>query len=258
MASLAASEKDLVSIITPVFNSERFIGAAIESVQAQTYENWELLVLIDAGTKDHTAEVVLRYAARDERIKLIDVPGGRNVSDARNHGFSLARGRYLAFLDADDVWLPEKLEKQIKFMNGTGAALSFTGFRRMSLDGRRLGREIHVPAQMTYTALLRHNPIGCLTVVVDRDKTGPLHMGNDIHEDYCLWLRIVRSGGEARGITEDLARYRVVEGSRSSDKLKMASWRWRVYRDTEKLSFLRSAYYFTWYSVSTLAKHLVF
>jgi teichuronic acid biosynthesis glycosyltransferase TuaG len=258
MASLPASQKDLVSIITPVFNSERFIEETIASVQGQTYGDWELLVLIDAGTTDRTAEIVQRFAAADERVRLIEVPGGRNVSDARNYGFQRARGRFVAFLDADDLWLPTKLEKQIKFMKETGAALSFTGFRRMSMDARSVGREIHIPRRLTYSALLRHNPIGCLTVMVDVNKTGSLRMGNDIHEDYCLWLRIVRAGGEAFGLTEDLARYRVVKGSRSSDKFKMASWRWRVYRDTEKLSFIRSAYYFAWYSVRTLSKHLVF
>ena len=245
----------LVSIITPVFNSERFIEATIRSVQAQTYPNWEMLVLIDKGTKDTTAEIVNRLSAEDSRIRLVDVPGGRNVSDARNFGFRTAKGKFIAFLDADDIWLPNKLERQLEEMRRTGAALTYTGYRRLTLEGSDMGRKISVPSRLVYADLLKHNPIACLTVVIDQEQTGPLEMGNDIHEDYSLWLKILRSGHKAVGLNDDLARYRIVPGSRSSNKLLMAAWRWRVYRENERLPIGKAIYYFFWYAYLTLSKH---
>ena len=248
----------LVSVITPVFNSERFIEETIQCVQAQTYPHWEMLVLIDAGTRDRTAEIVERVSATDPRVKLVNVSGGRNVSDARNHGFGIAKGKYVAFLDADDLWLPEKLEVQLSRMRETGAALSFTAFRRISIDGGDTGRVIQVPEELSYSDLLKVNVIACLTAVVDQEQTGTLHMRNDIHEDYTLWLSILRRGLRAVGVQRDLGRYRIVAGSRSSKKALMASWRWQVYREHEGLSAIASAYYFAWYAILTVAKHLRF
>jgi glycosyltransferase involved in cell wall biosynthesis len=138
-------DADLISIITPVFNSEEYVEEAILSAQAQTYAKWEMLVLIDKGTKDRTAEIVQNLAVSDSRIRLIEVPDGRSVSDARNHGFSQARGRYIAFLDADDLWLPSKLEKQLRSLRESGAPLVYSGYRRISVDGSAVGREITVP-----------------------------------------------------------------------------------------------------------------
>lgn len=251
-------DPELVSVITPVFNSERFIEETIRSVQAQTYSRWEMLILIDAGTRDRTAEIVERCVREDARVRLIQVPNGRNVSDARNFGFQEARGRFVAFLDADDLWLPEKLAKQVELMRRTGAVLTYTGFRRVTVGGEKEGREIAVPPVLTYSDLLKNNVIGCLTAVVDQAAVGPLCMGDDIHEDYSLWLKILRTGASARGVCEDLARYRVVPGSRSSRKLLMANWRWQVYRKNEGLSVARALYYYICYVVLTLRKHLRF
>jgi teichuronic acid biosynthesis glycosyltransferase TuaG len=248
----------LVSVITPVFNSERFITDTLRSVQAQTFREWEALVLIDDGTKDSTAAIVSRFAALDPRIKLIRVPNGRSVSEARNHGFQQATGRFIAFLDADDLWLPRKLEIQVKALAASPAALSYTGFRRLQLDGQSVGREIAVPAQIAYADLLKDNQIACMTAMVDRMKSGPLHMGTDLHEDFTLWLKILKACGPALGIQQDLARYRVVPGSRSSRKLLMANWRWRVYREQEGLSLAKSVYYYVWYALYAAGKHLRF
>jgi teichuronic acid biosynthesis glycosyltransferase TuaG len=248
-------DSELVSIITPVYNSELFIAETIESVRAQSYPKWEMLVLIDAGTNDRTAEITRQFATHDARIKLIHVPDGKNVSDARNYGFAMARGRYIAFLDADDLWLPEKLENQIAHLKANGAVLTYTGYRRISIDGKQVGREILVPDKLSYKDLLKHNPIACLTVLIDQEQSGPLRMGHDIHEDYVLWLKILRAGHSAVGLVQDLARYRIVTGSRSSNKLKMAHWRWQVYRDGEGLSICQASYFFAWYVVQTLVKH---
>lgn len=250
--------RDLVSVITPVFNSERFIEETVRSVQAQTYAEWEMLILIDDGTTDRTADIVNRLAQDDSRVRLVHVPGGKNVSDARNHGFKMAEGRWIAFLDADDLWLPEKLEKQLDLMRKTGAVLSYTGFRRISLDGSEVGRLIQVPKRVLYTDLLKENPVACCTAIVDREKTGAFSMGDDVHEDLSLWLELLRNGASAVGVRQDLARYRIVPGSRSSDKVLMARWRWRVYRDKERLSLLKALYYFSCYGARTLMKHARF
>lgn len=249
---------DLVTVITPVFNAEKYIEETIRSAQAQTYRNWEMLVLIDKGTKDRTAAIVERLALTDSRIKLVQVPGGRSVQEARNHGFKIARGKYIAFLDADDLWLPLKLEKQITTMKRTGAALCYCNFRRISEDGSRLGHEFVPPARMTYMSLLKNNSIGSPTPVVDQEKTGQLYMETNRHEDYALWLRIVRQGHLSVSAGEDLARYRIVPTGRAARKDVNLVRRWHVYRDVEKLSRVKSAYIFACYVVITVQKYFRF
>ncbi len=248
----------LVSIITPVFNAEPYIEETIRSAQAQTYRNWEMLVLIDKGTKDRTAEIVLKLAADDPRIKLTDVPGGRNVQDARNYGFQIARGKFIAFLDADDLWLPSKLEKQLAMMRSTGAVLCYTQFRRMSVDGSRIGKLFRPPSRMTYLSLLIDNSIGSPTPVVDQEKTGLLKMTTNRHEDFALWLSIVRAGHLALGVNEDLARYRIVPTGRAARKDVNLVRRWHVYRDVEKLSIPKSAAIFVCYFFKAILKYLRF
>lgn len=258
----AASERkldpELVTIITPVFNAEKFIEETIRSAQAQTYRNWEMLVLIDRGTTDSTAAIVDKFAQKDARIKLVHVPGGKSVQEARNYGFKIARSKYIAFLDADDLWLSRKLEKQIALMKETGAALCYTNFRRISVDGARVGREFIPPARMTYAELLKNNSIGSPTPVIDQEKTGPLHMETNRHEDFALWLSIVRDGYLAVGTGEDLARYRIVPTGRAARKDVNLVRRWHVYRDLEKLSILKSSYFFVCYLVITIQKYFRF
>jgi teichuronic acid biosynthesis glycosyltransferase TuaG len=251
-------DPELVSIITPVFNAEAFIEETIRSAQAQTYGKWEMLVLIDKGTIDRTGEIVQRLSAADPRIKLVVVPGGRNVQDARNYGFVTAQGKYVAFLDADDLWMPSKLAKQLAMMRETGAVLCYTQFRRMSVDGARIGHLFRPPSRMTYFSLLIDNSIGSPTPVVDQVKTGVLKMTTNRHEDYALWLSIVRAGHPALGVDEDLARYRVVPTGRAARKDVNLVRRWYVYRDIEKLSILMSTGIFVCYLYKAILKYLRF
>ena len=253
-----AVDPELVTIITPVFNAEKFIEETIRSAQGQTYSMWEMLVLIDGGTKDRTAEIVQRLARDDSRVKLVDVPGGRSVQQARNHGFQIARGKYIAFLDADDLWKPTKLEKQLALMRKTGAALCYSSFRRISVDGSRIGRVFAPPMTMTYSSLLMNNSIGSPTPIVDQEKTGPLFMETNRHEDYALWLKIVRQGHLAVGVDEDLAFYRIVPTGRAARKDVNLVRRWHVYRDLEKLSIPLSCYYFLCYVMITVTKYFRF
>ena len=229
----------LVSVITPAYNAARFIGETIASVQSQTFHDWEMLVA-DDGSRDETQAVVERIAAIDRRIILIRLQRNEGSAAARNAALSHARGRYLCFLDADDLWLPEKLDRQLGFMMKKNCAISCTGYRRMSEDGRRVGRLIAPPHTITYYILLKNTGIANLTAMIDRDKTGPFRLAETGHEDYALWLSLLRRGLVACGTPEDLARYRVVSGSLSSRPLRSSEWVWHIYRDQEGLGFLRS------------------
>jgi teichuronic acid biosynthesis glycosyltransferase TuaG len=233
----------LVSIITPSWNVERFIGETIESVQAQTVDDWELLIADDCST-DQTAALVSRYAAGDARIKLIRQPRNGGPALARQAAIDNAGGRFLAFLDSDDLWLPAKLERQIAFAKKKRAALSYTAFRRINEAGSATGRLITAPESLTYEQLLKNTSIATLTALVDREIAGNVAMKNEPYDDFCLWLSILKQGQVAHGLNEDLGRYRVRGVSVSSRRLRSAGWVWHIYRNVEHLSLIKSAWCF--------------
>lgn len=253
----ATASAPLVSVITAAFNAEAFIGDTIESVRQQSLTDWEMLVVDDASS-DETGKVVEEIAAQDPRVVLICQEENGGVSVARNRALAQARGRFLAFLDSDDLWLPDKLEHQVAFMKGHDAALSYTSFRRISEDGQRVGRLVEVPARLTYRQLLKNTAIATVTAMVDTAKTGPLRMTLARRDDYILWLSILKRGFIGHGLQEDLARYRVVRGSLSSKPKRSASWVWDVYRKVEKLSPLHAAWCLAHYGTRAVLKRLVF
>jgi teichuronic acid biosynthesis glycosyltransferase TuaG len=233
----------LVSIITPSWNVERLIGETIASVQAQTFDDWELLIADDCST-DNTASVIESHSAKDPRVKLIRQPRNGGPALARQAAIEQAQGRFIAFLDSDDLWLPAKLERQLAFAREHRAALSFTAFRRINEDGSVTGRLISVPASLTYDQLLKNTAIATLTALVDREIAGTIAMKNEGYDDFCLWLSILRPGHVACGLNEDLARYRVRGASVSSRPMRSAGWVWHVYRGVERLSLVKSAWCF--------------
>lgn len=243
----------LVSIVTPAFEAERFIAETIASVQTQSFGDWELLVVDDAS-RDRTADVVTALASADPRIRLLRQARNGGPARARNRALAEARGRYVAFLDSDDLWLPEKLERQLALMRQSGCAVCFTAFRRMSADGGRIGRLIPVPERITYRQLLANTAIAMLTAVVDRQQAGEIRMTEAGYDDYILWLSLLRRGLTARGLNEDLARYRVVGGSVSSRPLRSAGWVWRIYREQEKLPLPAASWYLANYGLRALLK----
>jgi len=262
----------LVSIITPCRNAEAFIGAAIDSVRAQTLTDWEMLIVDDAST-DASAAVIKDYAARDNRIHLLSRPcvaaPGRQPSAApstprptgaaaaRNHAIAQARGRYIAFLDADDVWFADKLAKQTAFMATHEQAFTYASYRLIDAADRDLG-VFTVPPQITRADLLKVNSVSCLAAVYDARALGKMRMpALDIGHDYALWLAILKRVGSARGIVEPLAAYRIQQpASLSGDKLRAARRRWHIYRRHERLSRAASAYYFCHYAYHGLLKYL--
>lgn len=230
------SAQNRVSIITPAYNAERFLSETIGSVQAQTHTDWEMLIVDDLST-DRTREIVSGFATSDPRIRLIAQEQNLGPAETRNRGLDEARGRFIAFLDSDDLWLPEKLSKQLAFMHQGNAAMSYTSYRIINESGELVGGPVHAPASMDYRGLLKNTVIGCLTVMLDRERTGPVRMlPLPQHEDLTLWYSILKRGIVARGLQEDLARYRIVQGSASRNKMRSALHMWKVYRQVERLS----------------------
>lgn len=246
-----------VSIITPAYNAARFVAEAVESVRRQTYDQWEMLV-IDDCSRDETREIVRALARQDSRVKLIEQPANGGPARARQAGLDAASGRYIAFLDSDDLWLPQKLERQLAFMDACNSAISFTQFRRISADGLGVGKLIRIPDRLDYSRLLRNTAIATSTVVVDRHKTGPFSMTVTYYDDFVLWLSILRKGFIAHGLQEDLMRYRVASGSWSRNKLRSALWVWRTYQHIEKLSVPYSAWCFAGYVWNAVSKYRSF
>lgn len=239
--------KPSVSIITPAFNASRTIGQTMQSAQAQTFQNWEMIVVDDCSTDD-TCSIVEGYAVSDRRIRLLRQTANGGPARARNAALKAAVGRFVAFLDSDDCWLPEKLERQLSFMAANDIALSYTLYRRFK-DGRQdVGPLVKLPSTFTYKNLLKKTGIACLTVVVDMDRTGPIEFSAIRHEDYALWLKLLKRGFVAYGLMEDLARYRVSTASVSGNKLKSATWVWKIYRDAEKLSLPYASWCFVNYA----------
>ena len=246
-------EKEKVSIIVPMYNAEKFIGKAIETVLSQTYENWEMLIMNDVST-DNSLAVVNEFAKKDDRIKVVNTEKNMGVVKGRNHLIDLARGKYIAFLDADDYWHSEKLEKQIQFMKEKNASISCTEYTRVRENGEKIN-EVVIKPEISYTDMLKNNYLGCLTVMYDVEKVGKRYFKElEKNEDYVLWLEIVKDVKIIYGLKENLAYYRVLDNSRSSNKVKTAKVRWEIYRKVEKLSLLKSIYYFLHYAVRAVLK----
>ena len=247
-----------ISIITPAYNAERFIGEAIESVLAQTYTNWEMVITDDCSS-DQTIKIIKSYQQTDERIKLIQLAENSGSAIARNTSMDQATGRFLAFLDSDDQWLPEKLAKQLDFMLERDIAFSFTKYVRVEEDGTETNAITEAPETVGYDDLMKHCVIGCLTVMLDKNKIGKERMVNiRTRQDYVFWLTITKTGFLAYGLPEVLAKYRLVAGSISSNKVKAAKQNWYVYRHIEKQSILKSSWYFLNYAVRSVVNVIKF
>ena len=247
-------EKEKVSIIVPMYNAEKFIGKTIESVLAQTYQNWEMLIMNDVST-DNSLAIVSMYAKKDERIKIVNTEKNVGVVKGRNFLIDLASGKYIAFLDADDYWHNEKLEKKIKFMKEKNASISCTEYTRVKENEEKIN-DVIIKEEISYNDMLKNNYLGCLTVIYDAKKIGKRYFKElEKNEDYVLWLEIVKDVNTIYGLKENLAYYRVLDNSRSSNKVKTAKVRWEIYRKIEKLSLLKSIYYFLHYAIRAVLKN---
>lgn len=246
---------DLVSIITPAYNAAEYIAETIESVLDQTYPNWEMLIINDCS-KDNTAEIVRSYTIKDKRIKLINLEKNSGAAVARNTAIQNAKGRYVAFLDSDDLWKKEKLQKQLSFMQQNGYAFTFTEYQYLKLTPEEPLRRIKVPESLTYEQSLKNTIIGCLTVMVDRKQTGDFQMPLvRAGQDHLTWWLLMKRGFKAYSLQENLAEYRRVEGSISHNRFKAIKRHWKLYREYEKLGLIKSAYCFICYVLHAVKKH---
>ena len=246
----------LVSIITPSYNSSKFIKDCVASVFSQTYKNWEMII-VDDCSKDNSKEIISELSTKDKRIKSIFLEKNVGAAEARNAAIRQSKGKYVAFLDSDDLWNPKKLEKQLSFMYENEIAFSYTTYQFMSEDGEDLSNIISAPEKMTYHSYLKNTIIGCLTVIIDREKSGEFEMPNiRSSHDMALWLLIMKRGFSAYGLDENLARYRIVSTSNTASKWHAAKDVWKVYRQVEKLSFIYSAWCFVWYAFNALKKRI--
>ena len=246
---------NLVSIITPAYNAEKYIKDTIESVIAQTYINWEMIIVDDASV-DNTKNIIKSYQEKDKRIKLISLNTNQGVANARNTAIENAKGQYIAFLDADDFWEKEKLAEQIKFMQNNKIAFSYHAYKLFDLSNQKQ-KSILVPEKLNYRELLKGNTTGsCLTICIDKNIVKNIYFPPQKHEDYICWLNILKQYDiEAYGFNEVLGTYRIGKKSISSNKLKSAIWNWNVYRNSQNLSILMSLYYMCFYIVKGLKKY---
>lgn len=232
-----------VSIVTPVFNAASTISQTIDSIIAQRFSDWELL-LIDDASSDNSRLVAECFTQTDSRIKYFRLAENGGPAIARNTGIEHAKGSLIAFLDADDLWHPEKLERQIAFMEKERVALSCTSYSIIDEQGRPQKKDVVARKTLDYGTMLTRNYIGCLTAMYDTRIAGKTFMPNiRKRQDYGLWLNIIKRTGPAAGLQECLAYYRNRPSSLSSNKLGMIQYNWRLMRDIEGLSYPASAWY---------------
>ena len=247
--------KALVSIIMPNYNGALFIEESITSVLFQTYENWEL-ILVDDYSTDSSVKIIESFMAENKRIILIKLVENSGPAIARNHAIEEAKGRYIAFLDSDDLWHPDKLLKQISFMQEQDIALSYTSYYRIKETSGKTINQFYVPEKVDYSELLKQNIIGCLTAIYDTKKIGKVYMPNiDKRQDFGLWLDILKKVPYAYGIIEPLASYRIRISSVSSNKILASKYNWKLYREVEKLPLYKAIYYFGWYTYRSILRY---
>jgi len=245
----------MVSIIIPLHNGEQFIAQTIESVQVQTYSDWEMIIVDDCST-DKSIEVVKNYMKKENRIQLIMLEQNSGPAIARNRAIQEAKGRYIAFLDSDDMWHKDKLLKQLEFMQSYNSVLSFTGYYRVEEDTEEIINRVSIPPSVDYNTLLKQNIMGCLTVIYDTERLGKVYMPNLLRrQDFALWLKILKEIPYADGLNEPLAYYRVRTESISSNKLRASLYNWKLYREVEKLPLYKAVYYFGWYTYKSILKY---
>lgn len=246
-----------ISIIMACYNASAYIGETIQSVISQSYGDWELIIADDKST-DKSVALIQKFCENEPRIKLIICEENGGPARARNAALAAASGRWVAFLDSDDLWLPDKLEKTISKAIACDASLVCTGFRRFvdPKDGKReIGHYIQVPKRFTYTGLLGGNKIATSTVLIDSQKTGKIQMKPVYYDDFDCWLSILKQGHIAVGLQDDLMRYRILDGSVSRNKWKSATHHWDSLRRLQSIGLLPSLWYFSRYVISSLLKY---
>lgn len=244
----------MISVILAVYNGEKTIENTIKSVLNQTYKDLELIV-VDDCSKDITYSLLRSFAENDSRIHVLKNEKNLGAAQSRNTGIAQAKGEYIAFIDADDCWDKDKIEKQILALQNRNAHLCYTASRIFDENSNVLNSHKHVPTTISYRGLLKENIIVCSSVILRRDilPNNPFN-GEYFHEDFVLWLSLLKNGCKAVGIDEALVTYRL--GGRSSNKQNAMKYRWKIYRQCEGFGFLKSLWYFYFYALSGIRNTL--
>lgn len=247
---------DLVSIVIPAHNAGRFIVDTVQSIKSQTYENWEIIIVND-HSEDDLAGVVEPFLS-DERIRLIENKNKSGAANARNTGIAAANGRFLAFLDADDIWFPDKLESQLAFMEKESCAFSFTAYEYATEDGVGVAKIVQVPATITYREAIKNTTIFTSTVMFDLSKLDNrlVYMPDVPSEDSATWWQVLRTGIVGHGLQDPKTLYRRSDGTLSSNKLVAIKRIWNLYRNVEHFSIPYSIYCFCFYAVHAVFRRL--
>lgn len=240
-------DKELVSIIMPTYNCAKFIGETIKSVIAQTYSNFELII-VDDCSKDNTKDVVNSFD--DERIKYYKLEKNSGAAVARTTAMNMAKGKYMAFLDSDDLWMENKLERQLKFMKDNNYNITCTAYEQVNEDGESLNKVIKTKKKADYNRILLDCPVGNSTVMYNVEALGKFEVPNiRKRNDDALWLQMLKKEKYIYGMDEVLAKYRIRSNSISSNKLSLIKYHWQLYRDIEHLSVIRSVFHICWWGV---------
>ena len=240
-------DNELVSIIMPTYNCAKFIGETIKSVIAQTYSNFELII-VDDCSKDNTKDVVNSFD--DERIKYYKLEKNSGAAVARTTAMNMAKGKYMAFLDSDDLWMENKLEHQLKFMKDNNYNITCTAYEQVNEDGESLNKVIKTKKKADYNRILLDCPVGNSTVMYNVEALGKFEVPNiRKRNDDALWLQILKKEKYIYGMDEVLAKYRIRSNSISSNKLSLIKYHWQLYRDIEHLSVIRSVFHICWWGV---------
>lgn len=251
---MIGSDFGLISVIMAAYNAENTIEQAITSVLNQTYTNLELLVVNDCS-KDNTVGIIEKIAEKDTRVRLINNSKNSGVSYTRKHGLKESRGEWIAILDSDDAWTPDKLEKQIRLQKEKNADLLYTGSTFMDSDGKKVDWYLHAPAEITYRRLLKQNLLSNSSSLVRKELYSQFYaIGDNMHEDFAIWLGILKTGRKAYGVDEPLLIYRLTKTSKSGNKMTAAKMNWNTYRYMG-LNIFQAFYYECWYVVNGLLKY---
>lgn len=251
-------DNKIVSIITPVYKCEKYLEETIQSVINQTYTEWEW-IFIDDKTPDNSVEIIKKYMKLDSRIRLIRMNNNVGAAVARNKGIESAKGRFIAFLDSDDLWNEDKLEKQVSFMMNNKYGFTFTSYEVIDEESKSLNKIVKAKKVWTYKEALKNTLIQTVTVMVDRNIIGDFRMPNVRKgQDYATWLMILREKNNAYGLDINLAKYRRTPGSLSSNKIQAIKRTWKVYRECERLSIVKTIYCFIGYAYNACMKRFYF
>lgn len=246
--------RKLVSVIIPTYNCGAFIGKTIESVQAQTYTDWEM-VIVDDCSADNTREVVERYAEKDHRIHYHILPENSGAAVARTKAMQLANGNFMAFLDSDDLWMPDKLQRQLDFMQKNNYAFTCTAYEQIDEDGNLLNKTVKTVEKTNYNRLLLDCPVGNSTVMYNVDAIGKFEVPNiRKRNDDALWLAMLKKEQYIYGMPDVLMQYRIRKNSISSNKLQLIKYHWILYREIEHLNVFRSAFHICWWCLLKVFK----